>query len=105
MNEISNFCSGDLCKLRPEAGAGAGAQPLARRGLLQAQQPSLGKDPQWVCHLECWDAPGLNATQSKWKAPPYQIANSLDRSPLGFKVSCPGVCWGFGGHMHACVCV
>ena len=91
MNEISNFCSGDLCKPRPEETPGAlqGTTSPSRRALQErdASAPSLNdKEPQWVCHLECWDAQGLNDTQRAWQQPPYQVANSLARLPLGFRV-------------------
>ncbi|KAL6777600.1 AGL1 [Auxenochlorella protothecoides x Auxenochlorella symbiontica] len=79
MNEISNFCTGDLCRLKPETESEVPTLPSSR-------QEGLGKDPQWVCHLECWEAQGLNSTQAGWAHPPYDIANGLARSPLGYKV-------------------
>lgn len=78
MNEISNFCTGDLCRLKPETESEVPTLPSSR-------QEGLGKDPQWVCHLECWEAQGLNSTQAGWAHPPYDIANGLARSPLGYK--------------------
>lgn len=52
---------------------------------------ALPPAPQ-VCHLDCWEASGINDTQRGWLNPPYDISNSLSRLPLGFKVGhCAGL--------------
>lgn len=79
MDEISNFCTGDICHLRP------GAPTTPEQGLPRA---ALRDDPPWVCHLDCQEASGLNATQKSLLHPPYEISNSLMRLPLGAKVGC-----------------
>ncbi|GAB4817380.1 hypothetical protein N2152v2_004426 [Parachlorella kessleri] len=45
----------------------------------------LRDDPPWVCQLDCPPVEGLNATQKRLLDPPYQIANYLQRLPLGTK--------------------
>ncbi|KAL4448263.1 hypothetical protein ABPG75_005482 [Micractinium tetrahymenae] len=76
MDEVSNFCTGDVCELR----SAAAATPF--RPLSVAE---LRDDPPWVCHLDCREATGLNATQRDWLSPPYAISNGLQRLPLGTK--------------------
>ncbi|PSC70424.1 alpha-xylosidase 1 [Micractinium conductrix] len=76
MNEISNFCTGDVCYLRPKAA------PEPQRTPSSAH---LGDEPPWVCQLDCREASGLNDTQRRWLQPPYAIANSLQRTDLAFK--------------------
>lgn len=66
MNEASNFCTGDICRLRYDV-------------------QRVADDPPWVCHLDCVEAPDLNDTQRAWLNPPYAISNSLQRLPLGTK--------------------
>jgi alpha-glucosidase (family GH31 glycosyl hydrolase) len=76
MDEVSNFCTGDICQLRSDAAT-------THDGTLSVAQ--LHDDPPWVCHLDCWEASDINDTQRAWLNPPYAISNSLSRLPLGFK--------------------
>lgn len=69
MNEVSNFCTGDYCKV---------ASTTTDRGGEGAPVP-------WECHLECSDA-SLNRTTQDLANPPYKIAHGLTtKLPLGYK--------------------
>lgn len=48
--------------------------------------PGLPLVPLQVCHLDCQEPQGLNATQLRWLHPPYDVSSSLQRLPLGTKV-------------------
>jgi hypothetical protein len=69
----------DPPRLFPRAGQNsAPEQPISRA--------QLRDDPPWVCQLDCKEATGVNSTWKRMLDPPYQIANYLQRLPLGTKV-------------------
>lgn len=77
MGEVSNFCPGDqFCELKP------GGDPPPKSGLRNN-----------FCELQCREPSGLNASMQALLHPPYDIANRLNRTPLGAFVS---------GHFPAC---
>ncbi len=104
MDEVSNFCTGDVCSLK----SAVPRTHLARSSL--RDDPSLCKldcRAYQVClsaHLHMCTATfrlsytsililtivlsqqGANATMSSLVSPPYDVSNGLARTPLGVKV-------------------
>ncbi|KAL4855918.1 Alpha-glucosidase [Chlorella vulgaris] len=70
MNEVANFCTGDVCSLPNEQAL------VTQRGL-----------PLTTCQALCLsaDAGGLSAAGTKLVSPPYQINNGLSEEPLNTK--------------------
>lgn len=94
MNEASNFCSGDACKLKSSQALPSSSRGTrkwlkgAAAGVLSTAQHHIEDDPPpWVCNLDCsYDVRHeINATQRLLLDPPYAISNSLQRLPLGTK--------------------
>jgi alpha-glucosidase (family GH31 glycosyl hydrolase) len=80
MNEVSNFCQGDICTLDVDT-AGEGVE---EGGGIMEESDADDDPPAWVCRLKCSDIyPSKNTTRQEES--PYRISNGLQQLPLNIK--------------------